>query len=471
MKWGIRSQILLALSLALGFGLLTATTITSEVTREAVLQGQTDRLLKIADIAKDAHAQGSLAAINRSIAPDRAIVLDDDGHVLAPPGDALPSAWAEAAQGPKTQHIVDDGDGQQWHLLQVPLTHPQATRLIVLTPMTKTNERVEVLENLLHLFTGLIIVLAIVPGYLLLGRLVIRPLHRLVRTVERFGGDDDHALAPTRSGNEVQLLAQALEDMKTQLERDRLRIETQVSELRAANDDLMTARERLILTEKLGTVGTLAAGIAHEIGNPLAVLQGYGELLQDDALSDEKRILYAKAIEEAVGKASTIIRDLLEFARPVDQSDDTCDPAGAVQRAINLVTHQPSFRDIHIDFAPPEEPLQVCMNGGRLEQVVLNLLLNAGQAATDGGNIQIVVDVAGDCVVVAVRDDGPGIREDLQSQIFDPFFTTKEPGAGTGLGLAICHNIITSFNGTIELESGAGEGATFRLRLPRDQLA
>jgi two-component system NtrC family sensor kinase len=251
------------------------------------------------------------------------------------------------------------------------------------------------------------------------------------------------------------------------LDKDRQKIEEQLHELTSTNTLLRTAKEQLALSEKLATVGTLAAGIAHEIGNPMAVLQGYSELLADKDLSEKNRLEYAQAVEDAVQKVSTIIRDLLEFARPVDQSDDTCDVNVAVQRAMNLVAHQPSFRSIDMDLNSPETPLFARINSGRLEQVVLNLLLNASHASPKGSKVQLVTRKVERCVFLDISDTGQGISPAIQSQIFDPFFTTKEPGAGTGLGLSICHNIVTGFGGDISMESVEGEGTTFRIKLPQ----
>jgi signal transduction histidine kinase len=289
-----------------------------------------------------------------------------------------------------------------------------------------------------------------------------------VGTVDGVGGSEfTEENEAESSGNEVGQLVLAVERMKKQLARDREKIEHQVEELLDANAELRSAKEQLVLTEKLATVGTLAAGIAHEIGNPLAVLQGYGELLNDADLPDEKRVEYARAVEVAVGKVSTIIRDLLEFARPVDQSDDTCDVTQATRRAINLVAHQPSFRSIEIRFEASPEGLVAKINGGRLEQVLLNLLLNASHASPKGATVEVRIGEQASGIVLEVTDGGEGIPAGIQSKIFDPFFTTKEPGSGTGLGLSICHNIITGFDGTISFESREGQGTTFRIELPR----
>ena len=468
MKWGIRAQVLLALCVILGFGLFASYWITSNVTKDAVYQGATERLAQTARFAErtfDQEGQEGLDALNRVIEPDRVFWLNSQGTLASPDGSLLEKAILEQRHEGNDEAVIETEDGERWMLVQRE-REPKTGRFIVASPMTETTARVKLLEGLLLLFTLVIVLLALVPGYVLLGRLVVSPLHRLVRMVERVGGGEftkDKNLHA--EGNEITLLVSALDRMKSQLDKDRLKIEEQLNELTSTNTQLRSAKEQLVLSEKLATVGTLAAGIAHEIGNPMAVLQGYSELLADKDLSEKNRVEYARAVEEAVQKVSTIIRDLLEFARPVDQSDDTCDVHVAVKRAMNLVAHQPSFRSIEMDLNSPDTPLNARINSGRLEQVVLNLLLNASHASPQGAKVQLTIRQSDDCILLEVSDTGEGIPPAIQSQIFDPFFTTKEPGSGTGLGLSICHNIVTGFGGDISMASVEGEGTTFQIKL------
>jgi len=469
-KWGIRTQVLLALCVILGFGLFASYWITSNVTSDAVYQGAMERLAQTARFAKRAYrqeGQAGLNTLNVTVAPDRILLLDTEGKPTNATGSPLEASILNQQSTLRDGARIEDSDGQRWMIIEREL-EASKERLVVASPMTDTSKRVELLQRLLLLFTVVIVLLALVPGYVLLGRLVVRPLHRLVRIVDRVGGGEftkENALET--GGNEVSQLVSALERMQTQLAKDRTQIEDQLKELTSTNTELRTAKERLVLSEKLATVGTLAAGVAHEIGNPMAVLQGYAELLGEKDLSETSRLEYALAVEQAVQKVSTIIRDLLEFARPVDQSDDTCDIHVAIQRAMNLVAHQPSFRAIEMKFEGSNEPLLAQINGGRLEQVLLNLLLNASHASPKGATVHIKTQERQNDVLLNISDTGDGIAPALQSKIFDPFFTTKEPGSGTGLGLSICHNIITSFGGDIGVESVEGEGTTFRITLKK----
>jgi signal transduction histidine kinase len=213
-------------------------------------------------------------------------------------------------------------------------------------------------------------------------------------------------------------------------------------------------------------VGELAAGIAHEIGNPIAVIQGYMEMLSDADLSEEDRRNYLRIMEDAIQRVSTIIRDLLDFARPVPEDELGGDAVVAAQTVEKLLGHQKRLRHVTLTVEGDAETAPVPIPSGRLEQVLINLLFNAADATPEGGHVSLRVTTNDGQVMVEVSDDGAGISEQDQERIFDPFFTTKDPGEGTGLGLAICHGLIESYGGAIQFESTAGQGTTFQITLP-----
>ncbi|MDX2012107.1 MAG: ATP-binding protein [Myxococcaceae bacterium] len=235
---------------------------------------------------------------------------------------------------------------------------------------------------------------------------------------------------------------------------------------------------RLALTERLASVGTLAAGVAHEINNPLAwitsnlhfALEELGRLRIETGLSalDEmsEALTDARAGAERV---STIVRDLKLFSRAQDEQTGLVDVRRVLESAITMARNEIRHR-AHLERRFDEVPL-VKGNEGKLSQVFLNLLINAAHAVPEGdvAHHTIAVSASQDAqgrVVVAVRDTGQGIEPDVLPHIFDPFFTTKPVGQGTGLGLSICHSIVTSLGGTIGVESTPGRGSTFKVTLP-----
>ena len=226
----------------------------------------------------------------------------------------------------------------------------------------------------------------------------------------------------------------------------------------------------LVRAEKLATIGTLAAGVAHEVGTPLGIISGRTEQLLERAPAGEDGDAARKnlsSIMAQVEKVSKTIRQLLDFARlrPIEAA--TVTPAQALQNAAALLDHR--FRHarvtLHVD-APPHVPA-ISADPGQLEQVLVNLLINACDACAAGGNVWVCAGVAGSLVSLEVRDDGVGIPPENLALVLDPFFTTKKRGEGTGLGLSVAADIVKNHGGTLEVESVAGEGTTMRVFLPR----
>jgi PAS domain S-box-containing protein len=235
---------------------------------------------------------------------------------------------------------------------------------------------------------------------------------------------------------------------------------------------------RLALTERLASVGTLAAGVAHEINNPLAwitsnlhfALEELGRLRIETGLSALDEM--SEALTDArtgAERVSTIVRDLKLFSRAQDEQTGLVDVRRVLESAITMARNEIRHR-AHLERRFDDVPL-VKGNEGKLSQVFLNLLINAAHAVPEGDVARqaIVVSASQDAlgrVVVSVRDTGQGIEPDVLPHIFDPFFTTKPVGQGTGLGLSICHSIVSSLGGSIGVESTPGRGSTFKVTLP-----
>jgi PAS domain S-box-containing protein len=237
----------------------------------------------------------------------------------------------------------------------------------------------------------------------------------------------------------------------------------------------MQLQARLALTERLASVGTLAAGVAHEINNPLAWItsnvQYVLEELAHQPRSDDFGDVLAALNDARTGaeRVSTIVRDLKMFSRAQDEQTSLVDVRRVLESSITMVRNEIRHR-AHLERRFEEVPL-VRGNEGKLSQVFLNLLINAAHAVPEGdvANHSIVVstgvDVRGN-VLVQVQDTGKGISPEVLPKIFDPFFTTKPVGQGTGLGLSICHSIVAGLGGAIQVESAPGRGSTFRVTLP-----
>jgi len=295
--------------------------------------------------------------------------------------------------------------------------------------------------------------LVLALGYFVLTQMVVRPLRKMERATAQVGvGDwDQHIDLPGPS--ELSALAQAFNQMTS---------------------SLASQREQLIRSEKLASVGQLAAGVAHEIGNPLAAILGYVDILRGDAagrgtLPDADRRDALDRVKAETQRINRIIRDLLEYSRPSHEEPSLVDPLAVVRSAQALLAPQARLREVRITATPETGPWPAVMvSQGRLTQVMVNLLLNAADAMGGKGRVAVTCESVAGRVRIAISDEGPGIERDLHRKVFDPFFTTKPPGQGTGLGLSISRAIVETYGGTLELDPEAASGARFIIDLPAD---
>lgn len=229
--------------------------------------------------------------------------------------------------------------------------------------------------------------------------------------------------------------------------------------------ELRTMEKQVKHAERLAAIGTLAAGIAHEIRNPLASISGSIELMTSAPDQDNRPLM--RIVTREIDRLNVMISDLLDYANPGPRELVEFDVAALVHETVHVFEQDHAFDGVELRITDDSLRAGLLLTGdaGRIRQVFWNLLRNAAQAATDGGaNVVVHISEAEGYAVIEVRDDGPGMSADQISQVFDPFFTTKK--GGSGLGLATSHNIITEHGGSIEARSPEGDGARFVVRLP-----
>jgi len=223
----------------------------------------------------------------------------------------------------------------------------------------------------------------------------------------------------------------------------------------------------LVQAEKLAALGQLAAGVAHELNNPITAVIANTQLLQRELDPSNVDMESVELIEQAGKRAQSVVRELLDFARQEAEEFRIVDVNHTIQQALSLVERQ--WQRVHVKLIRhlTTENLEVFGNADHLQGVWLNLLVNAYDALQgEPGNVIVRSKREGDFVVVNVEDDGVGIKADDVKRIFEPFFTTKAPGKGTGLGLATSFRIIEQHRGEIDVDSVPGSGALFTVRLP-----
>ncbi len=315
------------------------------------------------------------------------------------------------------------------------------------------------------------VVLAV--GAALLLRSVARPVERLIAAADALGRDalELPLLEPPGevAGRGLSRAAVAFERLAAALAAERSRLAEKVAELERANAAVVRAHESLLVAERLATLGRLASGIAHEVGNPLGAITGYVELARDRiAEGDAGRPAAMDFLSRAAAEAQRIdrlVRDLLDLARPAETALAATDLAAPLDAALRLARVQGRFRAVDVEIALPGTLSPVVADERRLAQVFLNLLLNAGDAMAGAGKVLVAAREEGGRVTVEVRDSGPGIAPADLPRVFEPFFTTKGAGQGTGLGLAISQGIVQSFGGELSAANAPDGGAVLTVRL------
>jgi two-component system NtrC family sensor kinase len=227
--------------------------------------------------------------------------------------------------------------------------------------------------------------------------------------------------------------------------------------------------EQLVQSGRLAAVGELAAGVAHEVNNPLFAILGLTEFLAKDAVPGSKAAERLQLIRQSGEEIKDIVRALLDFARENPEERSLVPIGEVVRQALTLVSRTNAHKGVELVPTYADEDALVEASSNQLKQILLNLITNARQAMPDGGTVWVDVHRDGDEAVVTVADDGPGVSPELAGRIFEPFFTTQRAGAGTGLGLSVSLGIAQAHGGTLVLDANRARGAAFILRLPLAQ--
>jgi signal transduction histidine kinase len=310
-------------------------------------------------------------------------------------------------------------------------------------------------------------ILFIVTGALIAWR-IARPLSAIIEVAESATAAEDALLPEENVSDEMGRLTRALNKMTRRLAEREQHLERSIAELEAKRVALESANEALARSDRLASVGRLAAGVAHEIGNPLQSIQGYLSLAKSEATAPGDREIYLQRVAAEVERIHTLVRDLVDYARPSAASLGPVDLRRPVEVALGLVAPDPRLRGVDVRRELDAGAPLAIGDESRLVQVFLNLFLNAADALGGHGALTIsIAAVQADDVWVeaSVRDEGPGIPEDDLPRVFEPFFTTKRPGQGSGLGLAISKALVEACGGSLAARSEVGRGSTFVVRL------
>jgi len=344
---------------------------------------------------------------------------------------------------------------------------------------------------------------------LIIRRALLKPVETLVSDVRKIAeGDYSHRVVPP-DAEELRSIMESVNVMADRLIQDQKQLVRNVESLEDTNREVVEARNQVIQAARLVSVGTLAAGLAHEVGNPLGAIMGFVDVAANRARSTGGDTELVDAIGEEAKRIDRIVRGLLDYSRPKDDVLQAHSPRDAILRVRELLEVQGRLSRVSCELKVAEDLPLILLHEHNLEQVLVNLLLNAIHALEGTEEPRIIVTAGSEpgpgarflvrreddhpavnylhrrrvahdddaeaiatlktaerIVVVSVVDNGPGLSPEVLDRIFDPFFTTKDPGDGTGLGLFISSKLVEGMGGRIEVENRPEGGAWFTLRFP-----
>ncbi len=505
MRWGLRLRLLLLLGalLVLGFVPLffatstytrvvlerqqrqAATQVSRAVSAQISLERQrltTDELLDLLSSQVDS---GAIHAIAVYSAEGQAIARVGEPELV----ELLPQQRS-SAESTRRDLVTEQGPALVVFTPPAsPPPHPDAQGgVAVVTRVDPVTTQAQSLARLTGLYMVVGALAAMAFAYLGLTRWIIVPVLNLRSAAERVARGA-RRLEPLGSApTELQELGFSLSQMTAQLRSEEEALRHQVEEVEGKTRELEAAQASLVRSERLATVGRLAAGLAHEVGNPISALVGLCDLLADEDLGPEERSDFLRRMRKEIARIDRVISDLLAYARPRqhlttfkaadahsragEESGGRPEPASvpeAIADVLSLLSPQKNLSEVTFQQNVAPQLPHVALPQSELVQVLLNLLMNAVDACGQRGTVEIIAEPERNGVSILVRDSGPGVPADLRDSIFEPFVSTKEVGKGTGLGLAVSRGLVEAVGGSLTLlpDRGDPSGATFCLFLPQ----
>lgn len=309
---------------------------------------------------------------------------------------------------------------------------------------------------------------------IILYKIVSKPVSELVHAMDKVAGGDLEHSVKADSVDEIGVLAKAFNAMTKDLKeaRDQRERWTQTleAEVEKKTEEIRNTHANLVQTEKLASLGRMAAGVAHEINNPLTGVVTFAHLLKKRFPPDSTEAEDLDVIIEQSERCSKIIKNLLTFARATPSEKGKVSANEILSRTIFLVQNQAKFHHIKFNISLEDAQFIIVGDASQFQQIFLNMFINAADAMGGRGNITVatrkITENDKPYVEIEFTDEGCGIKEEDMPKLFEPFFTTKPVGKGTGLGLSVSHGIVKHFGGNIKVKSTIGKGTSFFVRLP-----
>jgi signal transduction histidine kinase len=312
-------------------------------------------------------------------------------------------------------------------------------------------------------FANIILAIILIVLALIYSRHITEPIYKLVEAVQHIRkGDLDYNIE-INTNDEINTLAKEFELMRLQLQESYHGFEEKIKNRTL---ELHEAQAQITQQEKMASLGLMAAGIAHEIGNPLTSISSMAQVIKRK-INDEKIVEFVNNILSNIDRISVIVRELVDFSRPSNYNASMISVNELINSSVGIVKYDKRSKHIHFNLELDRNLPKTFLVGDHLLQVLINILINAVDASENFNNeINVSSKLISNNIKVLIEDRGCGIEKDKLNKIFEPFFTTKEVGKGTGLGLTVSYGIIKKFGGEINVKSEVGKGSIFEIILP-----
>jgi len=353
--------------------------------------------------------------------------------------------------------------------------HPETKKVLgvidIAVSLTGINKDLVKVRNRMVLIFVVTIFLLLSLIVLLINKFVNLPVKRLLDGTKKIAEGDMEYKIPVSSNDEIGVLTESFNRMTESLAKAENKLKewgkTLEVKVEERTKELETAQKQLLQSEKLASLGKMAAGVAHEINNPLTAVLTFSKLLLDDLDKNDPRCEDLQTIVDETLRCRDIVRGLLDFSRETKSMKKSADINLIIENTLFLIEHQAVFQDIEVVKNLSDNLPQISIDASQIKQVFMNMFLNAAEAMSGRGTLNITTTSDEDkFIVIKIKDTGCGISEKNIIKLFDPFFSTKKVGEGTGLGLSVTYGIIKAHNGSIDVKSKVGKGTDFIVRLP-----
>ena len=313
------------------------------------------------------------------------------------------------------------------------------------------------------LIANIILAIILITLALIYSKHISDPIQKLVEAVQHIRkGDLDYKIE-IDTNDEINTLAEEFELMRLQLQESYQGLEEKI---KSRTLELHEAQAQITQQEKMASLGLMAAGIAHEIGNPLTSISSMAQVIKR-RINDDKIVEFVNNILSNIDRISVIVRELVDFSRPSNYAASMVSVNELINSSVGIVKYDKRSKHIHFNLELDRNLPKTFLVGDNLLQVLINILINAVDASENFNNeINVSSKLGSKNIKVSIEDNGSGIEKDKLNKIFEPFYTTKEVGKGTGLGLTVSYGIIKKIGGEIQVKSEIGKGSRFEIILP-----